>query len=83
LFTKIFSLLKGGKVQEAKIHRFLHLINMVPCKKKERDMGLKKSHFFRMIRIDLWIKKRFLKKEDIHNKLHLMSNAKAKGKVKI
>jgi hypothetical protein len=46
-------------------------------------MGLKKSHFFRMIRIDLWIKKRFLKKEDIHNKLHLMSNAKAKGKVKI
>jgi len=46
-------------------------------------MGLKKSHFFGTIRIDLWIEKRFLEREDIHNKLHLMPNAKAKGKVKI
>jgi hypothetical protein len=39
-------------------------------------MGLKKSHFFGTIRIDLRIEKRFLKREDIHNKLHSMSNAK-------
>jgi hypothetical protein len=42
LFTKKFPFLEGGKIQKAKIHRFLHLINIISCQEKEGDMGLNK-----------------------------------------
>jgi hypothetical protein len=39
---------------------------MASGEKKERDMGLQKTHFFGVIRIDLRIEKRLLQGRGIH-----------------